>query len=209
MYLSWNWAILGRFNCFLHFSFYVIKLKRFYTKKKCKTMFSALQQRPQAQWFPEMLAFMFSGPGLSHKLWLIVRQQEYPLSKELNKIQILCSNNKKKKNNSPGCILCNQENWGFFPVTWTSTVAVNMPWQVHMNILRTISKVDPYVAKNNTTPSNKCLFWTTCILVEKCFFFWLQRKHFKQLFVTGAYAHHFTMFYRGVTSMMQLNCSFG
>lgn len=60
-------------------------------------MFSALQQRPQAQWFPEMLAFMFSGPGLSHKLWLIVRQQEYPLSKELNKIQILCSNNKKKK----------------------------------------------------------------------------------------------------------------
>lgn len=58
-------------------------------------MFSALQQRPQAQWFPEMLAFMFSGPGLSHKLWLIVRQQEYPLSKELNKIQILCSNNKK------------------------------------------------------------------------------------------------------------------
>lgn len=150
---------------------------------------------------------MFSGPGLSHKLWLIVRQQEYPLSKELNKIQILCSNNKKTQfswlhSMQPGEL-------GVFPVTWTSTVAVNMPWQVHMNILRTISKVDPYVAKNNTTPSNKCLFWTTCILVEKCFFFWLQRKHFKQLFVTGAYPHHFTMFYRGVTCMMQLNCSFG
>lgn len=154
-----------------------------------------------------MLAFMFSGPGLSHKLWLIVRQQEYPLSKELNKIQILCSNNKKKTILLVAYYATRRI--VFFPVTWTSTVAVNMPWQVHMNILRTISKVDPYVAKNNTTPSNKCLFWTTCILVEKCFFFWLQRKHFKQLFVTGAYAHHFTMFYRGVTSMMQLNCSFG
>lgn len=74
-----------------------------------------------SQWFPEMLAFMLSGPGLSHKLWLIVRQQEYPLSKELNKIQILCSNNNKKKKNNAYYATRR------IPVTWTSTVAVNFP----------------------------------------------------------------------------------
>lgn len=142
MYSSWNRAILGRFNCFLYFSFYLTELKRFYTRQKCKTMFSSFATKATSylsQWFPEMLAFMLSGPGLSHKLWLIVRQQEYPLSKELNKIQILCSNNNKKNN----AYYATRR----IPVTWTSTVAVNFPWQVHMNILRTISKVDPYVAK--------------------------------------------------------------
>lgn len=65
-------------------------------------MFSALQQRPQAialNGFLKCLLLCFL--GLGHKLWLIVKQQEYPLSKELNKIQILCSNNEKP--NSPGC----------------------------------------------------------------------------------------------------------